>query len=171
MQDVGSHSDHDPLHGLRDVAVADQSHGAAADVTHGLAEARIRRPALAAARGAVELGEPAQRSKHQQHGALGDRGGIGAGHVGHGDPQPRRGVDVDGVDARAELVHEPTPLRLLEVCTRDRPQHVPDHLGVGEFGIERVVVILGAVVDIEPIRFWCNELRDLVAGNVVREDS
>ena len=161
----------DPLHGLRDVAVADQSDGAAADVTHGLAEARIRRPALAAARGAVELGEPAQRRKHQQHGALGDRGGIRAGHVGNGDPQPRRSVDVDGVDACAELVHEPTPLRLLEVCTRDRPQHVPDHLGVGELAIERVVVILGAVADIEPIRFWCNELRDLVAGNVVREDS
>ena len=73
-------------------------------------------------------------------------------------PQSSRGLDVDGVDPCAHLVHQPHVGGLLEVVAGDRPQHVPDHLGVGELAIERLVVILGAVADVEPIRFWCKEL-------------
>ncbi len=48
---------------------------------------------------------------------------------------------------------------------------MPDHLGVGQLAVEGVVVILGAVPDIEPIRLWRKEFQDLVARNEVREDS
>ena len=51
------------------------------------------------------------------------------------------------------------PSRLLEVGTRDGPQHVPDHLGLGQLAVEGVVVILGAVADIEPIRLWRKEFQ------------
>ena len=57
-----------------------------------------------------------------------------------------------------------TRVRLLEVVAGDRPQHVPDHLGVGQLAIERVVVVLGAVPDVEPIRFWCKEFSTLSPG-------
>ena len=155
---------------LRDVAVADQPDRAAADVAHRLAEGRIRRPAPALARRAVERRQPAQRGEHQQHGALGDRRGVGAGHVGHRDAEPRRGVDVDGVHPGAQLVHELESGRLLQVATRQGPQHVPDHVGVGQLAVEGVVVVLGAVPDVEPIRLWGKEFSDLVAGGEVGED-
>ena len=61
--------------------------------------------------------------------------------------------------------------RLLEVVSGDRPQHVPEHLGLGQFAVESVVVVLAAVPDIEPIRLWCKKFGDLLAGNEVREDS
>jgi hypothetical protein len=41
VQDSGTHSGHDRLYGFGDVAVADQPDGAAADVSHSLAEARV----------------------------------------------------------------------------------------------------------------------------------
>ena len=98
-------------------------------------------------------------------------GGVGAGHVGHRDAQPRRGVDVDGVDARAQLVHQPAPRC---ACSRsapdNRPQHVPDHLGFGQLAVERVVVVLGAVPDVEPIRFRRKEFQHLVAGHEMGQD-
>src|SRR6476660_3730027 len=47
--------------------------------------------------------------------------------------------------------------RLLEVVTGDRPQHVSEHLGLGQFAVESVVVVLAAVPDIEPIRLWCKK--------------
>ena len=74
-------------------------------------------------------------------------------------PSARRGVDVDGVHPGAQLVHQPQPRRLLEVVAGDRPQHVPDHLGVGQFAIEGLVVVLGAVPDVEPIRLWRKEFQ------------
>ena len=86
-------------------------------------------------------------------------------------PQPRRGVHVDGVHPCAHLVHQPESARLLEVVTRDGPQHVPDHLGIGQLTVEGIVVILGAVADIEPIHLWRKEFGDLIAGNEVCEDS
>ncbi len=171
VQHLGAHGGHHRLHALRDVAVADQPDGAAADVAHRLAEARVGRPALALAGRPVQRGQPPQRGEHQQHGALGDRGRVRAGHVRHRDAQPRRGVDVDGVHPGAQLVHEPQASRLLEIGTGDGPQHVPDHLGLGQLAVEGVVVILGAVPDVEPIRLWCNEFQDLLARNEVREDS
>jgi hypothetical protein len=51
--------------------------------------------------------------------------------------------------------------RLLAVVTGDRPQHVSEHLGLGQFGVESVVVVLAAVPDIEPIRPWCKKFGDL----------
>ena len=48
---------------------------------------------------------------------------------------------------------------------------MPDHLGVGQFAVEGLVVVLGAVPDVQPIRLWCKEFSHLVAGNEVREDS
>ena len=51
-----------------------------------------------------------------------------------------------------------------------RPQHVPDHLGLGQLAVEGVVVILAAVADIEPIRLWRKEFSDLLAGDEVGED-
>jgi hypothetical protein len=51
--------------------------------------------------------------------------------------------------------------RLLAVVTGDRPQHVSEHLGLGQFGVESVVVVLAAVPDIEPIRLWCKKFGDL----------
>ena len=68
-------------------------------------------------------------------------------------------------------MHEPELGRHLEVGTRNGPQHVPDHLGFGQLPVERIVVILGAVPDIKPIRFWGKESDDLVAGYKMREDS
>jgi hypothetical protein len=105
-----------------------------------------------------------------QHGAFGDRGGVRAGHVRHRDVQPRRGVDIVSVHPCAQLVQlEPT--RLLEVFTRDGLQHVPDHLGVRQVTEEGVVVIFGALADIELIRLWRREFSDFITGNEVREDS
>jgi hypothetical protein len=48
---------------------------------------------------------------------------------------------------------------------------VPDDLGVGQLAVEGVVVILGAVTDIEPIRLWHKEFQDLLTRNEVREHS
>ena len=42
---------------------------------------------------------------------------------------------------------------------------MPDHLGVGQFAVEGVVVILGAVADVEPICLWRNKIQHLVAGD------
>jgi hypothetical protein len=47
---------------------------------------------------------------------------------------------------------------------------MPDHVSVGELSIEGVVVVFCAVVDIEPIRFWRNELRDLFTGTIVGQN-
>ena len=41
---------------------------------------------------------------------------------------------------------------------------MPDHLGLRQFAIERVVVVLGAVADVEPIGLWRNEVQHLGAG-------
>jgi hypothetical protein len=156
---------------LCDVAIADQPDRAAADVAHRLAEARVGRPAPTVAGRPVQRGQPPQRGQHQQYGALRDRGRVRAGHVRHRDAQPRRGFDVDGVDPRAHLVHEPQVSRLFEVVTGDGTQHVPDHLGLGQVAVESVVVILAAVADIEPIRLWCEEFGDLLTRDEVCEDS
>ena len=51
--------------------------------------------------------------------------------------------------------------RLLEVVTGDRPQRVSEHLGLGQFAVESVVV-LAAVPLIEPISLWCNKFGDLL---------
>ena len=40
----------------------------------------------------------------------------------------------------------------------------------GQLPIERAVVILAAIADIQPINFWCKEFRDLVAGSEVGQD-
>ena len=47
---------------------------------------------------------------------------------------------------------------------------MPDHLGIGQLAIEGVVVILGAVPDIQPIGFWRKEIQHLVAGNEMGQD-
>ena len=67
-------------------------------------------------------------------------------HVRHGDAQPRRGVDVDGVHAGAHLVQP--ELGAIWRSAPIGPQHVPDHLGFGQLPVERVVVILGAIPDV-----------------------
>jgi len=119
----------------------------------------------------VQRGQPPQRGQHQQHGAFGDRGGVRAGHVRHRDVQPRRGVHVDGVHPCAHLVHKLESTRLLEVVTRDGPQHMPDHLGIRQLTVEGIVVIFGAVAHIEPIHLWRKEFGDPIAGNEVCENS
>ena len=58
----------------------------------------------------------------------------------------------------------------LQVGARKRPQDVPDHLGLGQLAVERVVVVLGAEPDVEPIRLGRKEFGHLVAGNEVGED-
>ena len=83
------------------------------------------------------------------------------------------------VAASTSMVFTPAPILctslqprgLLEVGTRHRPQHVPDHLGLGQLAVEGVVVILGAVADVEPIRLWRKEFGDPVTGNEMSEDS
>jgi len=67
-------------------------------------------------------------------------------------------------------VHQPEPSRLLEVVTRNRAQHVPDHLGLGQLAVEGSVVILGAVPNIEPISFWGKEIQDVSTRNEMCED-
>ena len=71
------------------------------------------------------------------------------------------------VAVSTSMVFTPAPSlctsRTVGACSRSapdmRPQHVPDHLGVGQLAVERVVVILGAVPDIEPIRLWRKEFQ------------
>ena len=112
----------------------------------------------------IEGGQPAQRGEHQQHGTLGDRRGVGAGHVGHADAASRGGLDVDRVHPRAQLVHQLALLRPLEVVARQRAQDVPDHLGLGQFAVEGVVVVLGAEPDVQPIGMRRKECPTLSPG-------
>jgi hypothetical protein len=48
---------------------------------------------------------------------------------------------------------------------------VPNDLGLGQFAVEGVVVVLGAVANVEPIRLWRKEFSDSLARREVREDS
>ena len=116
---------------LGDVAVADQPDGAAADIADRLAQLRIGRPAAAFAGRAVQRRQATQGGQHQQDRSLGHRRRVGAGHIGHGDTALGGGVDVDGVDPGAELVHQPQPRRPRQVGAGQRPQHMPNHVGVG----------------------------------------
>ena len=58
-------------------------------------------PALARFR--VLHRQATHRGEHQQNGALGDRGRVGAGHVGHGDAAVASRRHVDGVDPAPSL--------------------------------------------------------------------
>ncbi len=78
-------------------------------------------------------------------------GALAPGMLATAMPQPGRGVDVDGVHAGAQLVHQPAAPGQLEVVARQRSQHVPDHLGLGQLAVEGVVVVFGAVSDVQPI--------------------
>ena len=89
-----------------------------ADVSSVLTETWVRRPAPSHPRGPIQRGQPAQGGEHEQHGALGDGRGVGAGHVGHPDAQPGGGVHVDGVHPRPELVHQAAAPGSLEVGAR-----------------------------------------------------
>jgi len=72
-------------------------------------------------------------------------GRVRTGHVRHRDAKARRGFHVDGVHPCAHLVHELQPPGPLKIVSREGPQHVPDHLGLGQLAVENVVVILAAV--------------------------
>ena len=170
VQDRGAHRGDDPAHALGDVAVSDQADGAAADLANRLAQLRIRRPAGSPAHRGVQRRQPAQRRQHQQHRALGHRGGVGAGHVGDRDPAIGGGRDVDRVHPGAELVHKSQPLAEPQVVTRQRPQHMPNHLRVGQFSIKRPVVLLRAPTDVEPTRLGRDEVEHLRTGSEVGEN-
>jgi hypothetical protein len=47
---------------------------------------------------------------------------------------------------------------------------MPDHVRVGQLPIKARVVVFGAPSDVEPIRFWRNELEHFVAGNEMGEN-
>ena len=105
VQHVGAHRGDDRLDPLGDVAVTDQTDCAAADVADRLAEGRIGRPAATLARGEVEGRQPALCGEHQEHRALRDRRGVGAGML--ATPMPSR------VAACTSMVLTPAP----SLCT------------------------------------------------------
>ena len=170
MQHPRPHRRDDRLHPLRDVAVAHQSHGAGADVADGLTEAGVGGPPPAGTGVAVQFQESAHRGQHQQHGSLGGRRRVGAGHVGHRDVQFGGRVDLDGVHSRAQLVHQAQPGTPPEVIGGQWPQYVPHHIGPGQFAVQGDVVLLVAPADIQPVRFGRNDFQNRVGGQEVRQD-
>ena len=75
------------------------------------------------------------------------------------------------VDPRPELVHQPAPRREFEVVAGQRAQHVPDHLGLGQFAVEGLVVVLVAIAHVEPISLGRKQFANLVARGEVGEHS
>ena len=88
---------------------------------------------------AVELRQAAQRGEHERERHLGDGGGVRAGHVAHRDPVPARRLEVDGVHADADLLHELEARRPGEHLGGDRLQDVEDRRRVGKQRVERRV--------------------------------
>jgi hypothetical protein len=80
--------------------------------------------------GAVQRRQAAQGGQHQQHGPLGHRRRVGAGHIGNGDTAFGGRVDVDGVDPGAEFVNQPQSSRTRQVGAGQRPQHMPKYVGL-----------------------------------------
>ena len=174
MQHRGTHRGDDARDLFRDVAVADQPNRARSDVADRLAELRVGRPAAAVASRLIQHREAAQGGQHQQHRSLGYRRRVGAGHVGNGDTAFGGGVDVDGIDPGAELVHQPQASPPGQIGRGKWPQHMPNHVGLGYFPVEGLVrlggVVIGTPADVKPIRFRRKEIQHLRAGNEVGED-
>ena len=68
-------------------------------------------------------------------------------------------------------MHQTQLGRTPQVLTGQRAQDVPDHLGVGQFAVQGLVVVLVAPPHIEPIRFGRNDPQHRLAGQEVRENS
>ena len=62
-------------------------------------------------------------------------GALAPGMLATAIPSFGGGVHVDGVDPGAELVHQPQLRCAPQVRTGQWTQHVPDHLGVGQFAV------------------------------------
>ena len=54
----------------------------------------------------IEFPQAAQRCQHQRKGLLCDRDAVGAWHVAHRDAARFGMLQIDGVDAHANLLHE-----------------------------------------------------------------
>ena len=146
----GPHGRHHLLDTLRDIAVADQADGAAADIADGLTEAGVGgQPARRGWRRPVPAAGAWRRASAAPF--LGRRRRVGPWHVGHRDPQFGGGVDVDGVDARAEFVHEAQVFAAAQILAGQRPQHVPHRVGPRQFAVQGLVVVLATPPDVEPI--------------------
>ena len=118
-----------------DVAEADDADRVAGDAAHRLVvlqrDAAILAPG-AVARGADGVVEATRQRQQHRHRVVGHLGGVGAGHVAGEDAEPRRGVEIDRVDADAHAAHHLELGALFEHALRGERQDA-DLRSVGVF--------------------------------------
>ena len=88
----------------------------------------------------VELAQPPKRGKHQQQRQLGNGARVRPRHVAHGDAAGARRLEVDGVDAHAELLNQAQTRRLLDRGRRHALEDMKQNIGVVNFPCERLLV-------------------------------